>query len=146
MRVLLVAVGRIRERPLREVVDDYLTRLRRYTRFEELELKDGPAADVEARFHKALPPDGVRVALEVEGRTMGSHAFARFLEEQQVRAVPSVAFLVGGSYGLPPAVRRGADLELSLGPMTLPHRLARLVLAEQLYRAFTILRNEPYAH
>ena len=58
----------------------------------------------------------------------------------------SAAFLIGGAYGLPPEVSKRADVQLSLSPMTLPHRLARLVLAEQLYRAFTILRNEPYSH
>ena len=58
----------------------------------------------------------------------------------------SAVFLIGGAYGLPPAVSRAADVRLSLSAMTLPHRLARLFLAEQLYRGFTILRNEPYSH
>jgi 23S rRNA (pseudouridine1915-N3)-methyltransferase len=144
--VRIVAVGRVKERPARALLDDYLGRVRRYTRFEEVEVKDGSADDVAARFEKACGGEGLRVALEVGGEAMSSEAFARFLEAQRVRAVPAVSFLIGGSYGLPEAVRRSCGRELSLGPMTLPHRLARLVLAEQIYRAFTILRGEPYSH
>jgi 23S rRNA (pseudouridine1915-N3)-methyltransferase len=86
------------------------------------------------------------VALEVEGRPQGSRDFAAWLGRAENESVQTVVFLLGGAYGLPAEVSREADLRLSLSAMTLPHRLARLMLAEQLYRAFSILRGEPYDH
>ena len=77
---------------------------------------------------------------------LSSDELARYVGQCEDGAVQHLAFLIGGSYGLPKAVSARADLQLSLGRMTLPHRLARLVLFEQVYRAFTILRGEPYSH
>ena len=83
---------------------------------------------------------------EVDGEHWSSERLAKFLGDAGVHSVPAVAFLIGGSYGLPPEISRAAHVRLSLSAMTLPHRLARLVLAEQIYRGFTILNNEPYHH
>jgi 23S rRNA (pseudouridine1915-N3)-methyltransferase len=146
LKLLVVAVGKIKERGIREAVDDYAARLRRYTSFDEIELRDGDAAEVAARFRRALPERARVVALEVDGQAWSSERLARLLGECEVHSVPALAFLIGGSYGLPPALSRAADVRLSLSAMTLPHRLARLVLCEQLYRGFTILRGEPYSH
>ncbi len=146
MRVVLVAVGKIKERGVREAVDDYVGRLRRYVNFEEIELKDGDAAEVSARFQRAIPERARVVALEVDGEAWSSERLARYLGDAALHAVPAVAFLIGGSYGLPPELSRSAHVRLSLSAMTLPHRLARLLLAEQIYRGYTILRGEPYSH
>ncbi|MBO6938084.1 MAG: 23S rRNA (pseudouridine(1915)-N(3))-methyltransferase RlmH [Deltaproteobacteria bacterium] len=147
MRIRLIAVGKVKERGLRAAVDDYLGRIDRYSKVKEVELKDGPIADVEARFRKAIPDDRARVvALEVDGKSYSSARLAKFVGETQNRGVQTLCFLIGGADGLPPSVSAEADLRLSMSAMTLPHRLARLVLAEQVYRAFTILRNEPYDH
>ncbi len=147
MRVRLIAVGKVKERGLRAALDDYLGRIDRYAKVKEVELKDGPIADVEARFRKAIPDDRARVvALEVDGKAYSSQRLAKFVGETQNRGVQTLVFLIGGADGLPPAVSAEADLRLSMSAMTLPHRLARLFLAEQVYRAFTILRNEPYDH
>lgn len=144
--VRVVAVGKIKERGLREALDDYYGRIAHYARFDEVEIKDGDAAEVERRFVKAIPEGARVVALEVEGRALDSHGLASIVGNAEDTAVRHLVFLVGGSYGLPKAVRERATFELSLSRMTLPHRLARLVLAEQIYRAFTILRGEPYSH
>lgn len=147
MRVRLIAVGKVKERGLRDAVDDYLGRIERYAKVKEVELKDGSAADVEKRFRKAIPEDRTRVvALEVNGKSWSSQRLSRFVGETQNRGVQTLCFLIGGADGLPPAISSEADVQLSLSAMTLPHRLARLFLAEQVYRAFTILRNEPYDH
>ncbi len=146
MRITVVAVGKVRERGIREAIDDYLGRLGRYVRVEELELKDAPAAELAPRFERAIPARTAVVALEVDGRCMSSAGLARFIEEAELEGTFGLTFLLGGSYGLPPPVRALAQTELSLSPMTLPHRLARLLLAEQLYRAYTIMRGEPYSH
>lgn len=146
MKIAIIAVGRVKERGLRDAIDEYEKRIRRYAKLEEIELEDGSASEVEARFRKAIPARARVVALEVDGQRMTSERFARYVEQCEIGAVPALAFLIGGSYGLPKAVSDAADLKLSLSDMILPHRLARLFLAEQIYRAFTILRNEPYSH
>jgi 23S rRNA (pseudouridine1915-N3)-methyltransferase len=146
MRVSLIAVGKIKQAGLRATLDDYLGRIKRYATFEEIELKDGSDAEVRARFEKAIPQRARAVALEIDGRSLSSRGFADLIGRAEMEAVGTLAFLIGGAYGLPKQVSSAAAVRLSLSPMTLPHRLARVVLAEQLYRGFTILRNEPYDH
>ena len=147
MRLWIIAVGRVaKQAGMRAELDDYLGRLRRYAKCEEVELKEGSDAEVAERFRKAIPPRARTVALEVAGDRWTSDKLAKFLGDCDLHAVTEVAFLIGGSYGLPADISKGADRRLSLSDLTLPHRLARLVLAEQLYRGFTILRNEPYSH
>ncbi len=146
MKVSIIAVGKIKEHGVREAVDDYCKRIGRYAHFREVELKDGSDAEVQARFEKALPTRGKVVAMEVEGKAMSSERLARLVGQCEDTSVPEIAFLIGGAYGLPKAISARADVLLSLSAMKLPHRLARLLLAEQVYRAFTILRNAPYSH
>ena len=146
MIVSIVAVGKVKDRALRTVLDDYLKRIGRYARLEEVELKDGSEAEVKARFDKHLAKEGRSVALEVLGERWSSEKLSEVVGACQVGSVPRLSFFIGGAYGLPPAVSRAADYRFSLGAITLPHRLCRVVLAEQVYRAFTILRNEPYSH
>ncbi|MCA9613052.1 MAG: 23S rRNA (pseudouridine(1915)-N(3))-methyltransferase RlmH [Sandaracinus sp.] len=147
MRILIVAVGKMKERGARELVDDYLKRIGRYCRVEEIELKDGDPEEVAARFAKAVPSErSVVVALEVDGKSWSSHRLADFVAEHEGAGTQNVVFLIGGSYGLPKVTSDAANVLLSLSAMTLPHRLARILLAEQIYRAFSILRGEPYSH
>lgn len=146
MHVHIVAVGKIKERGLRELLDDYGKRIGRYATLRELELKDEGESEVEERMLRALPPRARVVALEVLGKPLSSEELARYVGQCVDGAVQNLVFLIGGSYGLPKAIAQRADMQLSLGRMTLPHRLARLVLFEQVYRSFTILRGEPYSH
>lgn len=146
MKLQVIAVAKIKDRSLREASDDYVARISRYTRFSEVELKDGDPQLVQERFEKAIEARAFRVALEVDGRALSSQQLADKIETLQTQATPAMSFLIGGSYGLPRELSKGADLQLSLSAMTLPHRLARLLLLEQIYRAFTIIRNEPYSH
>ena len=145
MRISIIAVGKIKQAGLRAELDDYLGRIRRYASCDEVELKDGSDAELQQRFDKAIPKRAQIVALEVDGRSMTSQGLAEFVRRTELAATP-LAFLIGGAYGLPKTVSSAAHVKLSLSAMTLPHRLARVVLAEQVYRAFTILRNEPYSH
>ncbi len=146
MRVLIVAVGKVKERGIRDALDDYYKRIGRYGRFDEIELKDGRDDEVAARFQKAIPDRSRVVALEVEGKAWSSPRLADYVGRCEGDSIQTLVFLIGGAYGLPKQISKSADIQLSLSPMTLPHRLARLLLAEQTYRAFTILRNEPYSH
>lgn len=144
MRVRIIAVGKIKEKGIREAINDYVSRISRYAKCEEVELRDGD--DVEARFRKCLDDRTRIVALEVDGKMWSSEDLAHYLGQCEVHSVTDVAFLIGGAYGLPQTLSKSAHVRLSLSKMIFPHRLARLVLAEQIYRGFTILRNEPYSH
>lgn len=146
MHLHLIAVGKIKERGLRELIDDYAKRIGRYGTYHEVELKDAAADEVEERFRKAIPARSRVYALEVEGRAVSSHELAQLVGKAEDTSIMNLVFLIGGSYGLPQATSKAADAQLSLSKLILPHRLARLLLVEQIYRAFTILRNEPYSH
>ncbi len=139
MRFFVVAAGKIKDRHLRAVADDYLGRVRRYARCDEVEVKDARA------LAKGVPPDSVVVALEVDGDALTSTELAARVERWSVRGKGNVAFLIGGADGIPGDLSRSAHARLSLSSLTLPHRLARVLLFEQLYRALSILRGEPYA-
>ena len=137
MRYHVVAVGRIRNAALRTACDDYLSRLRHYTRVDEREVKD------EARLPEAVPEEARLVALSRVGEPWSSEELAQRTArwDQEGRAV---AFAIGGADGLPRALLERAESVWSLSALTLPHELARVVVLEQLYRAFTIRRGEPY--
>lgn len=139
MKLVVVAVGKIRERALREILDDYRDRIRHYARFEETEVRDAQSIE------RSLPADARVIALEVAGEALDSPSFARRLAGWTSQGKGVVAFVIGGADGIPAAFSRRADARLSLSKLTLPHRLARVMLFEQLYRAMTILRGEPYA-
>ena len=150
MQLVLVAVGALRP-GFREMCDEYLRRLGRYARATEHEVKEAgrvpegaPRRTEEAkRLRAAIPSGAFVVASARDGDPWTSRDLATRLERWQIAARP-VVVLVGGSNGLDPDLIRSADLRWSLGPLTLPHELARVVIAEQLYRAFTILKGEPY--
>ncbi|MFZ5897352.1 MAG: 23S rRNA (pseudouridine(1915)-N(3))-methyltransferase RlmH [Myxococcota bacterium] len=139
MKLQIVAQGKLKDRGLRSLVDDYLGRIRRYVRCEELELKDASG------FDRALDGDTFLVALEVDGEALSSTELSRKLERWLAQGKGQVAFAIGGAEGLPRDFSARANYRFSLSRLTLPHRLARLILAEQLYRALSIARGEPYA-
>jgi 23S rRNA (pseudouridine1915-N3)-methyltransferase len=143
--LVVLAVGKVKEPGLREAIDDYVKRIERHFPLEEIEVKDAPVSALRAALERKLPAPAHVVALDVAGRSMTSEAFARWLESRATRGKGKVVFLIGGAEGLPPEIVASADEKLSLSAMTFPHRLARLILVEQLYRAVTILRGEPYA-
>lgn len=150
MQLVLVAVGALRP-GFREMCDEYLRRLGRYARTTELEVKEagrvpeGPArrAEEAKRLRGAIPHGALVVATARDGDPWTSRDLASRIERWQIAARP-LAVVIGGSNGLDPAFLKSADHRWSLGPLTLPHELARVVIAEQLYRAFTILKGEPY--
>jgi 23S rRNA (pseudouridine1915-N3)-methyltransferase len=146
VRVRIIAVGKAKDRDLRSLLGDYYKRIGRYAKLEEIEIKDGKPAEVAERLAKSISDRSRVVALEVDGRAFSSRQLATFIGRAENESVQTLVFLIGGSYGLPQELSKKADLRLSLSAMTLPHRLARLFLAEQVYRGFSILRGEPYDH
>ena len=154
MRLTVLCVGGVKG-PLAEAIGAYEERAGRYWRLRTVEVEDGagkrskilPLAVREAEARRLLahlPGSGEVVALTREGQAVSSRRLARMMEEWGVRAVPEVTFLIGGAFGLGEEAVKRSTLTLSLSAMTLPHEMARLVLLEQLYRAGTISRNEPY--
>jgi len=152
MVVHVVAVGRVRDAALRTACNEYLRRLRGTWKVAVREVAEagraGSTPDVARRIEAerlrvALPPGATRIALTRNGRAYSSEALAELVDRWRM-AGRDVAVLIGGAYGLSEDLIREADLSVSLSPMTFPHELARLVLLEQLYRAGSILRGEPY--
>ena len=150
MTILLLAVGRLR--PFyREACDDYLRRLGRYARVTETEVREASRAPTVAaqrgeeadRLRQRAPGGATVVALAREGSSWTSEELARRVEGWRVAARP-LAFFIGGSHGLAPKFLESAAARWSLGPLTLPHELARVIVVEQLYRAFTIVHGQPY--
>jgi 23S rRNA (pseudouridine1915-N3)-methyltransferase len=135
VKVTILAVGRLRA-PYVDDVDHYLKMLTRYATVSVVELREDD--DVARR----IPDRAFVVLLDERGRQMTSEGLAAFLDERRLAARP-LCFVIGGAYGIELAA---PDLTLSLGLMTLPHQLARVVLVEQLYRAHKILAGEPYHH
>ena len=145
MRVIVLAVGRLRP-PYADDVQHYAKLLGRYVRLELVEVRDD--AQVAGRVPRGPAgggPGPFVSELASSGQAFSSEAFAAFLEERR-RSGRDVCFVIGGAYGLEGDARPPAEHRFSLGPMTLPHQLARVVLLEQLYRGHKILAGEPYHH
>lgn len=144
MRLRIVAAGKVREPYLRAAVDEYLTRLGRYLPVDEVEVPPGVDVKAQRAIERAIPARFETWALDPEGQEPRSEELAAWLERRMGSGTAGVAFVIGGPDGLPAEIVRRATVCLSLSRLTLPHRLARLLLAEQLYRAATIIRGEPY--
>jgi len=152
VKVTLVAVGRARP-PFAEALEDYERRVRRYRSFEAIEVREAAfrgqpitqLLDEEGeRLLARVPKQHEVIALHRGGREWSSTELAAHLHESALRRVPGIAFLIGGAHGLSSMVLEYATRLWSLSALTLPHDLARLVVTEQLYRAGTISRGEPY--
>lgn len=153
MRVTLCVVGRLRPGPEKSLIDDYLARFDRTgralslgpARLAEVEDRKGGGQSGEAGLLRRAVPRGALVcALDERGTLVGSPEFAARLAGWRDEGHQDVAFMIGGADGISPDLRREADFALSLGPMVWPHLLARVMLAEQLYRAASILAGGPY--
>jgi 23S rRNA (pseudouridine1915-N3)-methyltransferase len=139
VKIALLVVGRLRSAALRAIADDYLARIRRVVRCEEIEVGDG------RELCRRWPKEATIVALEVDGQEETSLGLAERISQWGRRGKGNIVFVIGGAEGIDPALSRQADVRLSLSRLTLPHRLARILLLEQIYRGLTILRGEPYA-
>jgi 23S rRNA (pseudouridine1915-N3)-methyltransferase len=153
----ILCVGKMKDKAYREMADEYLKRLGRYGKYEEIEIPDLPepagnypaleeqvkTREGEALLGKIRPGDRV-IAMTIEGKQRSSEELAKHLEELRTGGISRVVFVIGGSLGLGSNVLARADEELSMSRMTFPHRLARVMLLEQLYRAEKINAGERY--
>ena len=153
MRMIVAAVGRPKDEALATAIQEYEGRAARYWPLDVVEVREErggggvtPALVKERegeRLSERIPPNASLVACEATGVAMTSEQFATWLQDRRERA-QDIAFVLGGAHGLSDTLRASAGTRLSFSPLTFPHELARLVLAEQLYRAGTIIRGEPY--
>ncbi|NWG72658.1 MAG: 23S rRNA (pseudouridine(1915)-N(3))-methyltransferase RlmH [Parvularculaceae bacterium] len=157
MRIIIAAVGRLKSGPEYELVAEYLARARGvgrqigFTEVSLIEVEASKGGDILGRrrregelLSEALPAGARIIALDERGEGLGSAAFAALLAKLRDEGVPAIAFLIGGADGLPDSARARAFKALSFGPATFPHLLVRAMLAEQIYRAMTILSGHPY--
>lgn len=157
MKITVIAVGRLKERFYREAVAEYEKRLGRYCKLEILQVEDektpDKASQAEAdlirkkeadRIIRLLKEDACVVTLEIAGRMYDSEEFAHTMEKMQISGISHIQFVIGGSLGLHAKVSEKADLAVSFSKMTFPHQLMRVVLLEQIYRAYRIIHKEPY--
>ena len=157
MNITLITVGRIKEKYYRDAVEEYAKRLSRYCRLDIVEVADektpdGASETLETqikqkeaeRIFKHIREDTYCIALAIEGEKRDSMNFARHIEKLGVSGKSSIAFVIGGSLGLHDSILKRADEKLSFSDMTFPHQLMRVILLEQIYRAYRIINNEPY--
>lgn len=157
LRVDLICIGRLKERCWQEAADEYKKRLQGYCRLTVTELPEYrlPARPDPAQIAAALeregesilaklPPQSYLIALCIEGQEMDSPAFSKLLSDRTIAGDSRVTLVIGGPFGLSETVKRRADFRLSFSPMTFPHRLARVMALEQLYRAFRIASGGQY--
>lgn len=157
MQIRIIAVGKIKEKYLQDGIAEFEKRLRPYVKLQVLELAEekrplsaSPAIESAAkdkegeRILAAIPEGSFVIALDVKGQNWSSEELAASFREWELSGQNHLAFVIGGDLGLSPAVLTRSNLRLSLSKMTFTHPMARLLLVEQVYRAFRILRGEPY--
>lgn len=157
MQIKLITVGKLKEKYLKMGIGEYAKRLQAYTKYEMIEVPDEKAPEKlsDAEMEQVKAKEGERIlakiregdyvfALAIEGSERDSVAFAREIEKLTIGGKSSFVFVIGGSLGLSSDVMKRANTYISFGKMTYPHQLMRLVLTEQIYRAFKIINGEPY--
>jgi 23S rRNA (pseudouridine1915-N3)-methyltransferase len=144
LHLKILSVGKDRADPAAPMVADYCRRISRFLPIEEVVLKPDREDRIASRMLEEQRRGSLLVALDERGKELDTMAFTRLIEKWMGGGVEAVCFAVGGADGHAPAVRAKADLVLALSRMTFPHRLARLLLAEQIYRALAIARGVPY--
>ncbi len=157
MKITLICVGKLKEKYLAQGIEEYAKRLSRYCSLEIIELADEKTPDNAAeaisvgikkkegdRILKAIRDDAYCIALAIEGSMLDSEELAQKIDKLGVKGTSHICFIIGGSLGLSDEVLKRADYKLSFSKMTFPHQLMRMILLEQIYRAYRIINNEPY--
>jgi 23S rRNA (pseudouridine1915-N3)-methyltransferase len=144
MRFRFVWIGKTKNKNWLGLQEDYLNRLSHFVKFEIAELRDGTKETEGKLILDSLNPNTFTCLLDVEGSNISSHDLSGKIENWQNQSVKEVTFVIGGADGVSQQVLEKADLKMSLSKLTLTHEAARVILIEQLYRAFTILKGFPY--
>ena len=149
MKITILCVGKIKEKYFRDAMAEYQKRLLAYCELSVIEVADEADSDTAVategkRLLEKLPERAYVIALAINGKKLGSEGFSEKLNDLMVSGNSHFVFIIGGSFGLSDEVLKKADYKLSFSDMTFPHQLMRVILLEQIYRAFRIMRHEPY--
>ena len=157
MNIRVICVGKIKEKYLVQGISEYVRRLSRYAKIQVIEVEDEKAPESLSpaeeqlvrkkegvRLKKHFRQDGVKIILAIDGKSLSSEEFSDQLQQYGVSGKSQFDFVIGGSLGLDDDIIKQADLLLSFSKFTFPHQLMRLILLEQIYRAFRIAKGEPY--
>ena len=145
MKITIIAVGRLKERFLVEGVAEYIKRLKNFSKIEIREVMECRTVEEEGKkLLSQIPENSWLCVLDVGGNAITSEKFAEKISELNLHGISNMTFIIGGAFGLSDDVRKAADFLLSLSEMTFTHQMTRLILLEQIYRAFKINRGEPY--
>lgn len=157
MHIRVVCIGKLKEKYWTEAVSEYSKRLGRYCDLEILQLKESRLADKASRADeqnviyeegqtilKNIKEGSYVITLEIRGKELSSEGLAEKVQQLQLEGKSDITFVIGGSLGLSPEVSKRADFKLSFSKMTFPHQMMRVILLEQIYRAFKIIKNETY--
>lgn len=157
MNIKIIGVGKLKEKYLVQAMQEYLKRLQAYAKVEVIELADEKAPEnlSKTQMMQIKDKEGERIlakikdqeyviALAIEGKNPSSEAFAQKIENLGIQGKSQLVFVIGGSLGLSPSVMQRSNAQISFGKMTFPHQLMRVMLTEQIYRAFRIIHNQPY--
>ena len=148
--IKIIAVGYLKEKYLKEAVEEYTKRIKKYTNIEIIEVKDEGIVEInkalkleEEKILKHISEKDFLITLEIEGKEYNSEEFAKKIEKITIEN-SNITFIIGGSYGISDEIKNKANLRLSFSKMTFPHQLFRVLLLEQIYRAYKINNNEKY--
>ena len=157
MNITIITVGKLKERYFKEAVEEYSTRLSKYCKLEIVEVPDEKAPENLSPTQELIiiqkegqgilryvKEDTYLIALAIQGKQLSSEGLADLINDLGIKGRSNIAFAIGGSLGLSEEVLKRADYKLSFSPMTFPHQLMRVILLEQVYRGFRIIKGEPY--
>ena len=145
MKIILLTIGKLKEKFLTDGVAEYLKRLRPFAKVEIREISECRTVEEEGKkILSQVPNDSWLCVLDVAGESLTSEKFAKKISNLVLNGESDLTFVIGGAFGLSEELRRAADFRLSLSEMTFTHQMTRLILIEQIYRAFKINRGEPY--
>ena len=145
MKITLVTIGKLKEKFLTDGVAEYLKRIKIFAKTEVREISECRTVDEEGEKLLAhVPKDSFLIVLDVAGSELTSEGLAEKISALNLRGISDITFIIGGAFGLSDTVRQAANFRLSLSQMTFTHQMARLIIVEQIYRAFKIIHGEPY--
>lgn len=157
MNINIICVGKLKEKYLKEGMDEYIKRLNRYCNINIFEVEDEEVpeglslSDEEiiknkeaVKIKRFIKPSSYTIALDILGKPLSSEEFSNFIEKLGVNGYSDITFIIGGSIGLSYEILDNVNFKMSFSKMTFPHQLMRLILLEQVYRGFKIIKNEPY--
>lgn len=157
MKITILCVGKIKEKFYREALDEYIKRLSRYCKLEIIEVTDEKTPDKASELEELqikekeaekllckIKEDAYVISLEINGKQMDSVTFSKTIENLGIKGMSNLVFIIGGSLGLHKKISQRSDFKISFSEMTFPHQLMRVILCEQIYRAYRIIHGEPY--